>query len=485
MLSTASVIMVQVLCPEPCKKKEAKEAIKPDEKPAAPPPMSKLAKTVVAIVLIAGSLDTFGDFGNRFARNTILSNRYPLARQSVVQYVLMASNVLSIFIAQKILTRTMAKLGPMAGMGWWCILGNVASAIVQFALLVIVRYDPHLEAMGAFVVVWLLSQIFGFCSTLASMFLYPAFVPPHRKGTLLGVRNSLTSLVNCVAPVMLALIYQTGSLTTGADRLAALDQASIVCLGVCGGISTLAILGFAPLRRILPKPPPKKAAAAAAAAAADAPAAESKTGAVAVVPEKVKRPLTDYDQVSWLDWTALTVKERASIQEERLKAGLSRVHLPWGTWSADHVIADQIMAKAHDELGQFRRLQTEWVTSSDEKLAEIMKWREMVVANRNEDGEAKAKRERAREAMGRWFADYLDDAGYEMWDVVPHMYKVFIMNAFPPLDALDEKVAAYKDVAEFRTAILAGMRVQDLHIKMAETTSFTDLRYPEAIGKAL
>ena len=50
---------------------------------------------------------------------------------------------------------------------------------------------------------------------------------------------------------------------------------------------------------------------------------------------------------------------------------------------------------------------------------------------------------------------------------------------------LDEKVAAYKDVAEFRTAILAGMRVQDLHIKMAETTSFTDLRYPEAIGKAL
>ena len=67
-------------------------------------------------------------------------------------------------------------------------------------------------------------------------------------------------------------------------------------------------------------------------------------------------------------------------------------------------------------------------------------------------------------------------------DVVPHLYKVFIMNAFPPLDALDEKVAAYKDVAEFRRH-LAGMRVQDLHIKMAETTSFTDLRYPEAIGK--
>ena len=44
--------------------------------------------------------------------------------------------------------------------------------------------------------------------------------------------------------------------------------------------------------------------------------------------------------------------------------------------------------------------------------------------------------------------------------------------------------AAFIDLSG-ATAILAGMRVQDLHIKMAETTSFTDLRYPEAIGKAL
>ena len=57
------------------------------------------------------------------------------------------------------------------------------------------------------------------------------------------------------------------------------------------------------------------------------------------------------------------------------------------------------------------------------------------------------------------------------------------MNAFPPIDALDEKVASFKDVAEFRTAILAAMRVQDLHIKLAETTSFTNLADPAEIGK--
>ena len=85
-------------------------------------------------------------------------------------------------------------------------------------------------------------------------------------------------------------------------------------LGVCGGVSTLAILGFAPLR-VLPKPPPKKAAAAAAAAAAEAPGGGVEDGRVAVVPEKEKRPPPDYDQVSWLEWTALTVKERASIQK--------------------------------------------------------------------------------------------------------------------------------------------------------------------------
>ena len=72
--------------------------------------------------------------------------------------------------------------------------------------------------------------------------------------------------------------------------------------GVCGGLSTLAILGFAPLRKILPKPPPKKPAADAAAPAAPA-------GAKAVAPDgEHLKDLSRYDAVTWLEWTALTVQ---------------------------------------------------------------------------------------------------------------------------------------------------------------------------------
>ena len=48
-----------------------------------------------------------------------------------------------------------------------------------------------------------------------------------------------------------------------------------------------------------------------------------------------------------------------------------------------------------------------------------------------------------RLAMGKWFADYLDDAGYESWVMMPQLYKAMLMNAFPPIDALDNKMYAY------------------------------------------
>ena len=56
----------------------------------------------------------------------------------------------------------------------------------------------------------------------------------------------------------------------------------------------------------------------------------------------------------------------------------------------------------------------------------------------------------------------------------PHTYDA-------PSWAAGEQYGAELAALINEAAILAAMRVQDLHIKMAETTSFTDLRYPEAI----
>lgn len=461
-LSSGAAYLVHAYCPEPARK----EASKAGEDKPPPPPMSKTAKSVVAIILVAGSLDAFGDNGNKFARSTILTNRYEAARPAVVQYVLLASNLVSIFIAQKIVNRTMKKKGFMPAMSLWLLLGNIASSLVQFALLVIIRYDSKAEAVGLYIVVWMLSQIFGFCSTLAALFLFPFFVPPHKKGKFNGLRNSLTSAVECTAPVMLALIYQTGSLATGSDRSSKLDQSSIVCLAVCGTVSMLAFVGYLPLPGLLPKPPPK------------AGGASKPTDPLKVAPElAAPKPLSHYDDVTWHEWSSLPLRTRFEIQQARAQEGMQRVQLGWSTWHDDVHLAGEILAKAPSEMSELRENYTEWVTD-DDKLEMIMGMRAKMVA-----GENKAKREESRAEMGRWFADYLDDAGYDTWEAVPYLYKAMIMNAFPPIDPLDEKRAEIKDCAELRTGMLAFMKVLDLHLKTAQTTAYTDLTDAVALGK--
>ena len=72
-----------------------------------------------------------------------------------------------------------------------------------------------------------------------------------------------------------------------------------------------------------------------------------------------------------------------------------------------------------------------------------------------------------------------------MWDVVPYLFKAMMMNAFPPIDALDEKVADFKDIDEMRTGLLRVMRVFDQHVKSAELTSLlvTDLDNASEVAK--
>ena len=85
--------------------------------------------------------------------------------------------------------------------------------------------------------------------------------------------------------------------------------------------------------------------------------------------------------------------------------------------------------------------------------------------------------------MGQWIADYLDDAGYEQWEAAPHLFKALIMNAFPPIDILDGKRPDIKDRAQLRTSLMALMKVLDLHVTTAQTTSTVDLTDAVAIGK--
>ena len=60
------------------------------------------------------------------------------------------------------------------------------------------------------------------------------------------------------------------------------------------------------------------------------------------------------------------------------------------------------------------------------------------------------------------------------------MFKAMIMNAFPPIDALDDEMQSVESPEKFRTDMLNFMRVIDLHLKTAEvtTTAFSSFSSP-------
>merc|ERR1711907_34268 len=71
--------------------------------------------------------------------------------------------------------------------------------------------------------------------------------------------------------------------------------------------------------------------------------------------------------------------------------------------------------------------------------------------------------EQARTEMGKWLADYLDDAGYQNWATYPAIYKTMFMNAFPPIDPLDDKKMDVDSVG-VEDVLLKFMKIADLHI---------------------
>ena len=75
-------------------------------------------------------------------------------------------------------------------------------------------------------------------------------------------------------------------------------------------------------------------------------------------------------------------------------------------------------------------------------------------------------REKAKEEMGTWLADYFDDAGYMDWETQAPMYKAMIMSAFPPIDSLDAQRPEYHKmpVEQFEDNMTRVLAVMDSHL---------------------
>lgn len=79
-------------------------------------------------------------------------------------------------------------------------------------------------------------------------------------------------------------------------------------------------------------------------------------------------------------------------------------------------------------------------------------------------------RDRAKQEMGAWIADYLDDAGYANWESQCQLYKSMFMSAFPPIVPLDGCKPDNKEMPleEYEAQLAALLGVMDTHLATEE-----------------
>ena len=102
--------------------------------------------------------------------------------------------------------------------------------------------------------------------------------------------------------------------------------------------------------------------------------------------------------------------------------------------------------------------------TSRQRLAEI-------VTRSAKDREASRERydlDTERAVMSKWITDYLDDAGYDSWYQYPDVYKMFVMDAFPPLEPLDDERGKRDTTEAMEKYLLRWMKMLDSHTKLAK-----------------
>ena len=296
--SLLCLVLVLLYVPEPPRPKKAPQAASATVEKAH---TSSIVKRILWILVIASGFDSFGDNGNAFARNTVFTNRYPIGKEPSMNTLLLVLSVIGVFIAM-ILVLTTSKKGKIS-LPVWCMLGNLASAIAQFAVI------PTALPVVGFFACFMVARCFGFTSTLATMFLLPRFAPPEARGFWVGLQGASAQFGQAVAPLMLSGIYAATSPPHGSP---AVDYANaeLTCLVITGCISLLAFFLFSPLPALIPKP------------------------------EKPPPPLDDVSMESYLnmtvkDFSRLDLKTRMSVNQKLITEGKTPLDAHWTSYQED------------------------------------------------------------------------------------------------------------------------------------------------------
>ena len=150
------------------------------------------------------------------------------------------------------------------------------------------------------------------------------------------------------------------------------------------------------------------------------------------------------------------------------------MQLAWNTWHDDVHLASEILAKAPSEMSEMREIWTECVTD-DDKLDVVFEMRAKMLEGLQSE-ENKARREASHADMGRWIADYLDDAGYEQWLRNPEVFKAIFVATFPPNKPLDGQKLRVETAEDFERYCVNWLRTADQHIGSTRGDAHSQLR---------
>jgi MFS family permease len=413
----ALLLVTFILVPPEKKEKEVVEEKTPPH-----------AKKILIIACIASALDSGGDEGTRMARGTIMTVLYP-AWQTVSKQTYLLLSLIGVAMVTTGLLEGMKKAG--LSLSAIAVIGCTFTLATQLTLMADFVAPPNPE--GAYITIWHCGKLFGFLSTFASAYIIQDIAPKKLLGYWSGRNDALTNLAQAVTPLIFSNVYDGFGDRQGREMLAC-----------TGAVSFLAICAYLPLLKIMPKKKKEE--------------------------ESMKEEsLEFYQKMSDAEWSQQPLEIVDKVTTKLVEAGQKPRMISWGSYHDERTALSGMRDRAMKDFKYIKNIMLSMLTNREEMLKLQKQQNEMdkMIENSND---MKELRNKAKKEMGEWIADYFDDAGYQNWETYAQLYKVMLMAAFPPIDALDEAKPDYgaMPVEQLEDNLVKWLGVFDMHLAIEE-----------------
>jgi len=384
--------------------------------------------------IIASSLDSGGDVGTQMARSTILMNLFPVwgtaERQNILLLILIGV-ALGAFVILFNLKRCMNQAAIAT-------FGSITTLVVQ---VILATNTLGIESYLAF---WHAGKLFGFLSTFSSGLMIAAVSPVEHIGFWNGLNAGLTNTGVGLSQIIFSRVYDSNNDGSAEGRR---GMYMLVCTSV---ISFLSVFAYGGLIAVWPKE----------------------------VDEKKKKKddadfedLAKWEKLTDKEWSALPMETVDKVSMRMMDQGKHPRIVNWGDYQGERAEISSLRHRARADFEYVTKDMRD-ILANRPKMLEMQKmmktWEEMT---------PKVDREKAKQEMGAWIADYFDDAGYINWEKQAPIYKSMLLSAFPPVDDLDDLKPDYATmpIDQYEDAMMKFLAVMDSHLNLEKTRNFQKL----------